>query len=151
MAENKEIVRRFIDEIFLKGNYDYLDEACSSDFVCHDSLEGVQDKEDYKRQFRKMSRAFPDLKGEFYEVFGEGNLFAARWRMQGEHKGDFQGLKASGKRFNVEGISMFKLENGKIAEEWDHYDALGWLQQLGAIEVPEELRQGKQAEARPQA
>jgi steroid delta-isomerase-like uncharacterized protein len=135
MSDNKELVQRFADEVFTKKNLDYMNQVCSSDYVCHDTIEGVLDLEANKQLISTMQSSFSNWKTELFECFGEGELVALRWKIDGTHEKDFLGVAATGKPCSFEGISLFRCEDGKIAEEWDQYDALGLLQQLGAIEL----------------
>ena len=57
----------------------------------------------------------------------------ARWIGRGTHRGELMGLRPSGKAIAVDAISVFRIANGKIAEEWTVWDALGLMQQVGAV------------------
>ena len=63
----------------------------------------------------------------------EGERIAVRWTMHGTHQGDFQGIPPTGKAVTVTGIAIHRFAGAQIQESWDCYDALGLLQQLGAI------------------
>jgi len=78
--------------------------------------------------------AMPDYNVSIDDLIAEGDRVAARFTMRGTHTGaDFLGLPASGRKINVTGISIFRIADGKIAEHWANEDALGLLQQLGAM------------------
>ena len=70
------------------------------------------------------------------EVLAEGNKVAVRLTFSGTHQGEFMGLPATGKRFTIAGMNVFRVEGSKIAENWPQLDMLGLLQQLGAIPAP---------------
>ena len=57
----------------------------------------------------------------------------ARWTSFGTHSGEFMGVPATGRFLTTSGITIFRLEDGKIVEEWSESDMLGMLQQVGAI------------------
>jgi predicted ester cyclase len=59
-----------------------------------------------------------------------------RWRAQGTHEGELMGISPTGNRVEIMGMSIDRIEGGKVVETWDQYDALGMLQQLGAIPQP---------------
>jgi steroid delta-isomerase-like uncharacterized protein len=84
-----------------------------------------------KRSVADWHRAFPDTVNEVGDVLAEGDLVAARWVTRGTHRGEFLGLPASGRRVEVTSSGVFRVEAGKVAESWDHFDALGLLGQLG--------------------
>jgi predicted ester cyclase len=60
----------------------------------------------------------------------------ARWRSIGTHRGSFQGIPPTGKPLMMTGITVFRIEDGKIIEEWSESDVLGLPQQMGAIPGP---------------
>ena len=61
-----------------------------------------------------------------------------RWRGSGTHQGDLMGIAPTGNRVSFVGITINRFEGGKVTEEWQVFDALGMMQQLGAIPSPEE-------------
>jgi steroid delta-isomerase-like uncharacterized protein len=86
------------------------------------------------RQFGLASyEAFSDLRRPVEDLVAEGDKVVARWTSTGTHDGSFQGIPPSGKTVTTSGITVFRLEDGKIVEEWSESDMLGMLQQLGAI------------------
>jgi C-1 hydroxylase len=84
-----------------------------------------------KRSVADWHRAFPDTMNEVGDFLAEGDLVAARRVTRGTHRGEFLGLPASGRRVEVTTSGVFRVEAGKVAESWDHFDALGLLGQLG--------------------
>ena len=63
----------------------------------------------------------------------EGDKVATRWVSTGTHQGELQGIAPTGKNISITGISVARFANGKIAEEWANWDALGMMKQLGII------------------
>jgi predicted ester cyclase len=82
--------------------------------------------------------AFSDLKRPVDALVAEGNTVVARWTSMGTHDGPFQGIPPTGKTVTTTGITIFRLEDGKIVEEWSESDMVGMLMQLGAFPVPAE-------------
>ena len=56
-----------------------------------------------------------------------------RWTATGIHQGEFMGTAPAGKRFTITGISIHHIADGKIVEEWEQWDSLGLMQQLGVV------------------
>ena len=77
--------------------------------------------------------AFPDLSFAMEKVLSVDDYVVTHWRCRGTHQGDVLGLKPTGKTIEIEGISIFRLQDGKIAEQTLVWDALGMLSQLGAF------------------
>jgi predicted ester cyclase len=68
----------------------------------------------------------------------EGDLVAKRWTFRGTHTGDYMGLPATGRQVVMAGITIYQVVGGQVRETWWNYDALGMMQQLGAIPAPAE-------------
>ncbi len=77
--------------------------------------------------------AFPDTQITIEDQLAEGDMVATRWTARGTHQGELMGVPPSGNRVEVAGITISRIEGGKIEEDWDNYDALGMMQQIGAI------------------
>lgn len=137
--ENKAIVRRGFDEMN-RRNLNVYDELFAPDYVGHAPPSmGPKDLNLPARvQIAKaFLGAFPDLRHTIDDdLIAESDKVVARFTVSGTHKGDFRGMPPTGKRFEVPGTVIFRIANGKIAEEWALLDALSILQQLGALPPP---------------
>lgn len=80
--------------------------------------------------------AFPDLKRPVVDLVAEGDRVVARWTSVGTHDGVWMGIPPSGKEVRTSGITIFRLGNGKIVEEWSESDMRAMLQQVGALPGP---------------
>jgi steroid delta-isomerase-like uncharacterized protein len=130
---NKEIVRRVSVEPW-EGNVGVIDELVGADYVGHDpampeqhGLEGV------KEFVATYLSAFPDGRITVDEQLAEGDLVATRWTGRGTQQGELMGIPPTGKQVTVSGITISRVENGKVVEEWSNWDTLGMLQQLGVV------------------
>src|SRR5215204_139671 len=141
--ENKAIVRRMIDEILNgQGNLNVADELFAPDYVGHnpaspEDTRGPEGVEEFASMFRS---AFPDVHLSVEDQVAEGDKVVTRWIASGTHQGDLMGIAPTGKRVTVAGTSVERVVDGKIEETWDNYDALGMMQQIGAIPSPEEAQ-----------
>jgi steroid delta-isomerase-like uncharacterized protein len=81
--------------------------------------------------------AFPDLNVTVEDEIAEGEMVVTRWTIRGTHQGDLEGIAPPGQQIELEGITIHRIEGGKIVEEWERYDNLGMMQQLGAVPSPE--------------
>jgi steroid delta-isomerase-like uncharacterized protein len=132
--ENKALARRWAD-IFNQDNLDLVEEIYASDSVLHDpampeDTRGVWGARDYYSMYRG---AFPDAQVTIEDQLAEGEKVTTRWTARGTHQGELMGVPPSGNRVEVPGITIRRIEGGKVAEEWNNYDALGLMQQIGAI------------------
>ena len=71
--------------------------------------------------------------GVIDEQLAEGDLVASRWTGRGTHQGELMGIPPTGKQVTVSGITISRVKNGKVVEEWSNWDTLGMLQQLGVV------------------
>jgi len=138
--QNKAISRRLVEEAFNQGKLDVVDELVAPDFVNHDpsSPEEIRGPEGLKDFIRTYRSAFPDIRVRTEDQIAEGDKVVSRWTGGGTQQGELLGMPPSGKQATVTGISIDRLEGGKIIETWNNWDTLGMLQQLGAI--PEQAR-----------
>ena len=81
--------------------------------------------------------AFPNIAHTIEDQIAEGDKVVTRLRAHATHEGELMGLPPSGKEVTIEGISIWRIADGKIKERWFNYDALGLMRQLGAFREPE--------------
>jgi predicted ester cyclase len=132
---NKEIVRRY-RVVHAANELDQLDEIVASDLITHNLLPGLPPSLAGGKMAHTLTVAsFPD-----YSVITEGDLIAEgdkvveRWTGGGTFTGaPYFGTPATGKRFSVTGISIYRIAQGKIVEHWAEADFLGAAQQLGTL------------------
>jgi len=86
-----------------------------------------------KKRILDFRKAVPDLKVKVDDVLAEGNKVVATWEMSGTFKHDYNGIKGTGKKFNVRGVDLFKINEGKIQENSLYFDLFGLLHQIDAI------------------
>ena len=134
IEENKAIARRFFEEVWNSGNLAVADELLAPNIIFHlpGKSEGViGDRESYKQVVRRNRTAFPDLQEEIEDIIAEGDRVVARWLWQGTHQGEWHGNAPTGKKFTYGGITILRIADGKIVEDWFYSDLLGLQQQLG--------------------
>lgn len=133
---NKAIMRRGIEEVWNKGNFDVIDELIASDFVGHQPPDENHGPEGVKRFFRLMRSAFPDIHFKIEDQIAEGDKVVTRWTASATHQGEFQGVPATGRPGVVTGMTINRFADGKVVEGWTNLDGLGLMRQLGAIPSP---------------
>jgi steroid delta-isomerase-like uncharacterized protein len=133
-AANKALVRRFYEEVWAKGNLDVADELFAADYVRHDLRAGdpTPGPEGQKQIAAAFRAAFPDLTWEIDFLLADGDFVAGRWTSTGTHLKQWAGVEATGRTMRFSGINVFRFEDGKVVELWNHRDDLGLMQQLGA-------------------
>src|SRR5437763_1716126 len=137
--QNKALVRRCIDEVWNRADSGAFDALLSPSIIRHGPppTEGDIRGLDGFRQLVAMYRAaYPDLIVSIDNQVAEGDQVASRWTARGTHGGELMGMAPTGRSLSIVGVIVDRIEGGKIAEEWASYDALGMLQQLGALPAP---------------
>ena len=137
-TQNKAIVRRFLES--LGGNDQAtLNELLSADLVAHmPAMPGPLSRELMLQGASASSAAFSDQHYTVEDQIAEGDKVATRTRWRATHSaGDFQGLPPTGRQVEVSGISIERIQDGKIVERWLSYDQIGMMQQLGLVPPPQ--------------
>jgi steroid delta-isomerase-like uncharacterized protein len=132
---NKAVVRRVFEEVWNKGNLQVVEELYGPSYTHHDASTPDQGRgpEGEKKRATLYRNAFQDLRLTVEELFADGETVTARWSCRGTHKGELNGIAATGKQIAMTGISLFRFAGGKIVEGWVNWDALGLMQQLGVV------------------
>ena len=136
MSENnKVVVRRLLDEVWNKGNLSLVDELFTPNFEFHDAStpDLGRGPESEKKRVTLYRNAFPDLRLTIEDMIAEGETVVTRWTCRGTHKGDLSGIAPTGKQITISGITVGRFANGKIAQGYANWDALGLMQQLGVV------------------
>ena len=139
--ENRALVGRFVEEVFVRGNADTMEDLVTDDFRSHAWAKdfGIPDGPEGVRQFIAiMESAFSNVDVRVEDVLAEGGKVAVRYVYEADHTGELMGIEATGKRIRLPGIFIARVEEGKLAEYWRQEDHLGLMQQLGAMPAPEE-------------
>lgn len=130
--ENKELLRRFAEEGFNRGDTDVVDEIVADDFVYNDPT--LPSGRDGVKQVIQMFRiAFPDGRLSIDSLVAERDLVVARSTFTGIQSGEFMGIPPTGRAVRIQEIDIARIEGGKIAEHWGVADRYTLMQQLGVI------------------
>jgi predicted ester cyclase len=136
--ETKAVARRWFEDFFNSGNLEVADEIIAPDHVNHDpTLPDIPPGPEGQRQVVNLYRgAFTNAHISLEEQLAEGDRVVTRWRASGTHQGELMGVAPTGNQVTITGITINRISGGKIAESWTNYDALGMMQQLGAVPEP---------------
>jgi steroid delta-isomerase-like uncharacterized protein len=121
--ENKDLVHRFFEEAWRKGNVAAVDEFMATDYVEHPRPSGLlPGPESLKHLIATYRSAFPDLKTTLDDIFAEGEMVAFRWSARGTHLGDWLDIPPTGNHMTATGITIFRIAGGKVVESWTSVD-----------------------------
>ena len=132
-AENEAVVRRFYEQMCNERKNDLAGELFTEDHILHDpqipAATGPQGMADTVSVYQKGVEGHWGIE----DLFSAGDKVIVRWTGSGTHVGEVNGIPATGKKIAVDAISIHQLRDGKIAESWETWDTLGFLQQLGVV------------------
>ena len=130
--QNKALAKRAFEELLSKGKFELAEQLYAKDFVNHGIHRDIGFDED-QAALKGWHEAFPDLAIAPEKLIAEGDLVTIYWIARGTNTGTGNGLPATGKKAEQSGITIWRIVNGKIKEEWSAFDQLSLMQQLGLI------------------
>ena len=132
--ENLEVVSGFIEEFKNNMNHGIVDELMTPNFVHHLTDPRLPAGRDgIKALGQVIVAAFPDVHASVQDLIADGDKVIERTQTSATHTGEFNGIPPTGKQVGWTEIHIYRLEDGKIGEQWSEIDLLGLLVQLGAI------------------
>ena len=136
IATNKQLVRRFVREVFELGDEGAVDELLSARFTSHTWANMAPGTEGLKQAMRRIATGLSKVHMHMEDLIAEDDKVAVRLTARAVQSGPFMGLPASNKAYSIAEIHIFRIEGGRIAEHWHVADMLGLMQQLGALPKP---------------
>jgi steroid delta-isomerase-like uncharacterized protein len=130
LAANKELVLRQQQEVWNKGNMAVIDELYTPDFVGHFPFGESVGREELKKMVALHRAAFPDWMEQAEDVVAEGDRVAIRFTSRGTQRGEFRGIKPTGRSVTIGEAAIFRIADGRIVEQWVFPDVGSLLQQL---------------------
>lgn len=135
--ENKALISRWFEEVWNKGRSEAIEEMFAAEGIAHgledaqgNPIHGVEGFKEFHRNFRS---AFPDFNVTIEDMIAEGDKVVARCRVRACHTGEGLGMAPSQKPIDITGITIARIEAGKIAEGWNNFDFMKLFQQIGAM------------------
>jgi steroid delta-isomerase-like uncharacterized protein len=137
IEENKRIVRAFIESAFNQHQAERAAEYMTPDIKWHGGTLGtVEGRDNFVGLISAIVSALPDLHNVEQDIIAERDVVAVRAVVDGTHKGDLLGIPASGKHVRWDAVDVYRVVDGKIAEEWAADDLLAFVYGVGAYTPP---------------
>ncbi|MBT8181008.1 MAG: ester cyclase [Eudoraea sp.] len=132
VEENITMYSKVWDDVINKGDLDQINDSNFSEGITlisdPENVVGINDFKDYYSNF---ITGFSDREFTINSLFGQDDKLVKHWSFKGVHSGDFFGIPATGKTINIDGVTLVKMKEGKIAQEQDFMDNLAFMSQLG--------------------
>ena len=119
-------------QVYNDHNANLWEQAMAPSYVGHVNGQTIPSREVGKGFVSGLLSAFPDIHYSVDDSLQAGNRAAVRWSATATHTGNLFGLPPTQKRVNMIGMTMFRVENGQVAELWDVWDEAGLMKQVGA-------------------
>jgi len=129
--DNRAILSHFFQEGFNKRNLDVIEETYSPEITYHGPSIEMHGYKEVKEMMNSYFSAFHDSKITPNDIIAKGDKMVVRFTFEGVHKGYMEDIPPTGKAIKITGISICRMEKGKILEEWEEFDQLGLMKQLG--------------------
>ncbi|HEY1657702.1 MAG TPA: ester cyclase [Candidatus Sulfotelmatobacter sp.] len=137
VEENIQLMQRWFQEVWNEGRIQTIYDLLASNAVAKGQSGGeseIRGPEEFARFVQQIRAAFRDVKLQVEDIFGAKDEVVIRWSAVMTHTGDAFGVSATGKSVRTRGVTIARIENGKIIEGWDNWDQLGMLEQIGALQ-----------------
>jgi ketosteroid isomerase-like protein len=135
-SENEAVARRFFEELCNGRRLDIAEEIIAPDWEMHEPQTPPASGPEGAVATVRIYQEGLDGRWEVKEMLSAGDKVVTRWVGHGVHNAELMGIPPTGREIHVDAITIQRIENGKIAEDWTVWDALGMLQQLGVVEAP---------------
>ena len=145
MDDPKQLINRFVEELWNERQLDVADAIFANDCVTHQLRSGMpvdavpRGPQAIKEHVAGWIASFPDLRFSVEQILSEGDRVATQLLMEGTHQGAWMGIPASGRKIQIRMFTVHRVVQGKIVEDWVLVESLGFFQQLGVIAITEDL------------
>ena len=131
--QNIAIVERIFEGLN-SGDLGILDELVDPGLIDHSTLRApTTGASGLKQRLTGFVNAFPDLQFTIENIFGADDMVALVWSLRGTQEGQFLTVPATGRRVEITGVNVERLEGGKLVEHWSVPDNIALFEQLGVL------------------
>jgi steroid delta-isomerase-like uncharacterized protein len=135
-TSDEAVVHRFYEQMNNERKNALAPELFTADHRMHDPQAPTADGPQGMADTVAVYQEGVDGHWEIEDIFSAGDRVVVRWTGSGTHVGEVDGIPPTGKGIRVDAISIHRMADGKIAETWEVWDTLGFLQQIGAVPGP---------------
>ena len=132
-AADEAVVRRFYEEMNNDRKLELAPELFTADHKMHDPQVPTSDGPDGMAAIVKVYQDGVQGHWQIEDIFSTDDKVVVRWTGSGTHVAEVNGVPPTGKSISVGAITIHRMSSGRIAETWEVWDTLGFLQQLGVV------------------
>ena len=134
---NKQLIRRWFEEVWNQGRDEAIEEMFDENGIAHglsdDPANPIKGPRGYRPFYDTLRKAFPNIVVVVEDMVAEGDKVAARCSVRGKHEGEFLGRAATQAPVEFTGITLVRIDRGKIVEAWNNFDFMTMYKQVGHI------------------
>jgi steroid delta-isomerase-like uncharacterized protein len=138
--ENKQVLRRWFDELWNNGRDEVIDELFDENGIAHglsdDPSQPIKGPNDFRTFYTTFRQAFPNMTIVIEDMVAEGDKVAARCSVRGKHEGELRGRAATQAPVEFTGMTIVRIDKGKIVEAWNNFDFMTMYTQVGHLSQP---------------
>jgi predicted ester cyclase len=132
--ETRALIVR-LHEIWSDGNVGAIPEIYAADFVAHmpkgwGESESRNGRDGIRRAIERLRTGFPDWRERVQDILIDGDKVAVHYYSTGTNGGSFGGRAATGRKIKVDELSIFRITDGRVAEQWCLNDDLAFGKQM---------------------
>lgn len=135
--KNKQLIRRWFDEVWNKGRDEVIEELFDENGIAHglsdDPSHPIKGPKGYRPFYATFREAFPNIMVVVEDTVAEGDKVVARCSVRAKHEGELMGRAATQAPVEFTGITIVRIENGKIVEAWNNFDFMTMYKQTGHL------------------
>ena len=135
--ENKQILQRWFDEVWNNGRAEVIEELFDENGIAHglgdDAAHPIKGPSGYRPFYETFRHAFPNIVVVIKDMIAEGDKVAARCSVRAKHEGELMGRAATQAPVEFTGITIVRIDNGKIVEAWNNFDFMTMYKQTGHL------------------
>ena len=132
LEANHRLIEQYYYELWNQWRFDLTDRCLSQSVKFHGSVGiSVEGVDGFRSYMRLIQSAFPDFHNTIEELVAEDDRVVARLTYRGTHGGEIFGVKATGRNIQYDGLALFRISDGKVAEGYVLGNVIHLLGQLG--------------------
>ncbi len=145
MEDPRDIVTTFVEQVWNRRRLALADTIIAAGCRTHQLRSGPppvgvpRGPEAVKMHIQEWLAGFPDLTLTIEQIFAEGDRVLTQLVMDGTHHGPWLGIPPTGKPVSIRMMTVHRIQDGKIVEDWVLAESLGLLQQLGVLPSTSEI------------
>ena len=128
--KTKQVALAFIDRVFVHQDPAAVDDLATDDFTAHTFGPLPPGREPLKQAMARAGQGVSEPRFDIEDVIAEGDRVAVRLTTSAIHSGTFMGMPASGRRYAISEIHIFRIRDGQVAEHWHEFDRAALMRQL---------------------